>query len=1214
MDNTAADPKAPMPLLVGVGASAGGLKAFQTLLEVLPPDTGMTFVFIQHLDPEHPSMMTDLLSRRTTMTVREIGDGMVPERDHVYMIPPGEHVILKDGALRLIQPRERRGERMAIDTFFRSLAEERSEDAAAIVLSGTGTDGSLGLREIKERGGLCLVQAPATADYDGMPTSAIRTGVVDNALDIADMPATLLAFERRVRERASSEEAAPSQNAFNRLVSVLAHQSGMDFRFYKTSTVVRRIERRMSMVRIEDADEYLTMLRNDPGERKALSRDLLISVTSFFRDPEVFEALRGMALPELIGDGPEDPLRIWVPGCATGEEAYTLAMLVQDTMDKTMRQRPVQIFATDVDTQALRVAREGVYAEGIAADLPEHWLNRYFVQQDGTYVVGKALRDMVVFAEQNLLTDPPFSRIDLLSCRNLLIYLKNEVQARVMGVFSFALREGGFLLLGSSESVGRADDLFSVVSKKHRLFRRTGQSAIPVLSPPPPSPIAHQAGSAPTRSNTMSIREIAHRAILEHVSPPCVLIDAAHQVRYYHGDTTPFLTQPPGEPTRSLMDMLRPGVKTRLRSLMRTVRENGDPKKPPRVVSESVSVRDPRGQRLAVRLAVATVESQLETLFLIAFQSEETDVLEQDNDAETSWMVRQLEQELTSTREDLQSTIEELETSNEELKASNEEVMSMNEEFQSTNEELETSKEELQSLNEELTTVNAQLQEKVSELEQANNDLTNLFEATDIAVVFVNKNGIINRFTPQAATLFKLRSSDLGRPVSELRLSAMDEGLHERILSVTRSLRPTSHVFESEDDRWFSERINPYRTSDDRIDGVVVSLIDITEETRIQRETARQRTLFSSVMQQATEGIVIAGADGRMVLVNDAARRLATGDPEGARVLDGPRFWGQAYRDDGAAVKPEDWILLRALNSRKALAETARLVRADDRHYDIAISAAPVFDDDGVVVAAVAIFRDITTERRLIADKEVAIATATAANDAKTRFLANLSHDLRTPLNAVLGFTDALLDDVYGTLAAPQAEALRMVLRAAGHLRDLVNDILDMARIEAGHLEMAPTRIPVQAAVAEAVRTARAQSRADRTVVEYELEPEAIAVWADPIRLKQVLINVLDNAFKYGPADGAVRVRARWSDAIGGVCIAVIDQGPGMAEEARAKAFEPFYRGESGDSEVEGVGLGLSLVHRILSLHGGTVRLDEADGGGLAVVMEFPGPPQDARA
>lgn len=397
---------APAPLLVGVGASAGGLRAFQTLLEVMPPDTGMAFVFIQHLDPEHPSLMTDLLSRRTSMTVCEITDGMEPAPDHVYMIPPGEHVVLQDGALRLIQPRERRGERMAIDTFFRTLAEERAEDAAAIVLSGTGTDGSLGLREIKERGGLCLAQTPASADYDGMPSNAVRTGIVDNALDIADMPATLQAFARRVRERADQPDSSPHQSALNRLVSVLAHQSGMDFRFYKTSTVIRRIERRMSMVHVDDSDEYLALLRKDPAERKALARDLLISVTSFFRDPDVFEALRTEALPDLIAREQDEPLRIWVPGCATGEEAYTLAMLVLDAMEKGMRQRPVQIFATDVDAEALKVAREGVYAEGIAADLAEPWLKRYFTQSDGCYVVNKALRDIVVFAEQNLLTDP----------------------------------------------------------------------------------------------------------------------------------------------------------------------------------------------------------------------------------------------------------------------------------------------------------------------------------------------------------------------------------------------------------------------------------------------------------------------------------------------------------------------------------------------------------------------------------------------------------------------------------------------------------------------------------------------------------------------------------------------------------------------------------------------------------------------------------------
>ncbi|SDE81010.1 chemotaxis protein CheB [Rhodospira trueperi] len=1209
MTRTQASSEPAVPLLVGVGASAGGLKAFQILLEVMPPDTGMAFVFIQHLDPEHPSMMTDLLSRRTTMSVREIEDGTLPERDHVYMIPPGQHVVLQDGRLRLIQPTARRGERMAIDTFFRSLAAERAEDAAAIVLSGTGTDGSLGLREVKERGGLCLVQTPATADYDGMPTSAMMTGVVDSALDIADMPPTLQAFERRVRARGREEGQAAAPSEFNRLMSVLAHQSGMDFRFYKTSTVLRRIERRMSMVRVEDADEYLSLLRTDPGERRALSRDLLISVTSFFRDPEVFETLQKQALPELIAAGDNDPLRIWVPGCATGEEAYTIAMLVLDCMEQGLRKRPLQIFATDVDGDALRVAREGVYAEGIAGDLSDRWLNRYFTRNESDYVVGKALRDVVVFAEQNLLTDPPFSRIDLISCRNLLIYLKNDVQERVMGLFSFALRPGGFLLLGSSESVGRAEEQFSIVSKKHRLYRRTDRTVVAPLTSPP---MAYQY-SAPSGGQrqvpAQPIRDVATRAILDHLAPPCVLVDRGYDIRFYHGETARFLSQPSGEPTRNLLDLLRPGLKTRLRALMRAVAKNAGP-----LVGEPAKMRCEDGGRVPVRLSVMTVQSDRagEPMYLVAFHEESAETVVSDDEGGSSGIVAQLEQELTATREDLQSTIEELETSNEELKASNEEVMSMNEEFQSTNEELETSREELQSLNEELTTVNSQLQEKVLELEKTNDDLTNIFDATDIAVIFINRDGIISRFTPQAGRLLKLRASDLGRPARELRFDISDGNLHDRVEEVARVLRPCVTVIMAEDDRWYSERINPYRTGDGRYDGVVVSFVEITEEVRAQREAMRQRNLFDSVMRQATEGIVVTDVDGNMMLVNDAARRMASGDPGGKPVREGPVYWGEGFRFDGTPIEVDDWISLRALRAGGPLAETGRMVRPDGSFYDLAISAAPVRDDQGAVMASIAIFRDITGERRLTEEREAAVRRADEANAAKSRFLANLSHDVRTPLNAIIGFSDAIRAGIYGEVTDAQRDVLETVQRASQYLNQLVNDILDLSRIEAGRLTLRPETVGLEDLVRTADGTARPQVRGAEPIVDVDIEPAGLTVHADAVRLTQVLVNLLTNAFKYGPPNGTVRVRARLLGPNGGVRLTVTDQGPGMSEEDMEKAFEPFFRGSRDDPTVEGTGLGLSLVAQIMHLHGGRAALSQAEGGGLEVTLEIPPEAGDA--
>lgn len=783
-----------------------------------------------------------------------------------------------------------------------------------------------------------------------------------------------------------------------------------------------------------------------------------------------------------------------------------------------------------------------------------------------------------------------------------------------MGVFSFALRQGGFLLLGSSESVGRAEDLFSIVSKKHRLFRRTAQSAVPTLSPSFPGPPARPDSAPPPHAPVAPMRDLAHRAILEAVSPPCVLIDAGFQVRYFHGDTDLVLKQPAGEPTRNLLEMLRPGIKTRLRALVREVRSRTDPQTVSGPASDVVTARGPEGSRLSLCLKVSTVTGQPEELFLVAFLTQAAPMPAAPEDGDSAWMVRHLEQELTSTREDLQSTIEELETSNEELKASNEEVMSMKEEFQSTNEELETSKEELQSLNEELTTVNAQLQDKVGELETANNDLANLFDATDIAVVFIDRDGIISRFTPQAGVLLNLRQSDLGRPAAELRLSVLDETLHERIMRVGRTLQPSTAIIEAGDERWFSERINPYRTADDHIDGVVLSLVDITDEIRGHRETERQRGLLATVMDQATEGIVITDAQGHMTLVNAAARRMARGDPAGAPVTDGPVYWGTGYHLDGTVIAPEDWVSARVMRTRAPVVESARMVRDDGSSYDIAISAAPVFNEAGEVIASVAIFRDITDEHRLIIEREEAREMAEHANAAKTRFLANLSHDLRTPLNAILGFSDALLEQIYGPMEPRQAEILGTIRGAGLQLRNLVEDILDMARVEAGQLRIAPAWVSVADALANA-RAANEPKAAGRgTHINANLDPPDLHVWADPVRLNQVLTNLLDNAIKYGHEGGTVTVNARRLDSSGAVRIAVTDDGPGMTDEALAEAFEPFNRGDAGDSAQEGVGLGLTLVRTIVTLHGGTATLARADAGGLTVTIDFPAPPPDAPA
>jgi two-component system CheB/CheR fusion protein len=858
--------------IVGIGSSAGGLEALQSLFRTLPADSGLAFVIAAHLDPTQESHLSELLSRCTKMPVVQIENSVKVEPDHVYVIAPDQELTIRQGVVRSNKPSAPRGHRHPVDAFFRSLAEDQGERAIAIILSGTGTNGSLGLRFIKAEGGIAIAQDPETAGFQGMPRSAIGTGIVDLVLAPEKMPEALLSLARHPyvrRPAAVADEAEPGEQ-LGALLTLVRHQTRRDFNSYKKSTLLRRIHRRMGLHRIERLREYTERLHNDPDEIAALAADLTINVTGFFRDPEAWQALTDKVIAPLVRERPaESPIRVWIPGCSTGEEAYTLAMLITEQADAVGKRFDLKLFATDVTEGSLSSARAGQYPSSIALDLGEQRLHRFFELHGDTCRIKKLLRETVIFAPQNLLQDPPFMRLDLISCRNLLIYLEPDFQKRVLGLFHFALREGGHLFLGSAETTAGQEELFQPVSKKWRIFRRLGPTRhevvdFPLVDSAGPGGMDHarQADAEPR----IGAGELMDQALLERYAPASALIDSRCRVYYLRGPTDQYLRPPSGEPSYNLLSMAREGLQMPLRAAVRKALDDG------REVKTTTRVR-----RSASLHAVQVVVSPLRTgrhgppRLLVTFFEREP-VAEPASAAEAGQEVseEELQAELDTAREDLRQSIEQMEAANEELKASNEEIRSINEELQASNEELETSKEELQSLNEELNTVNSQLQAKVSELEARTDDLNNLLNSTDVATLFLDRSLCIRWFTLSMKALLELLPTDIGRPVSHFAQRFSGGDLLEDARKVLERLAPSSTEVVDDLGRWYIRRVMPYRTAHDRIDGVVVTFTEITERKRHEQQVQAARDFAEHVIEAVRFPLVVLTPDQRVKSANHA--------------------------------------------------------------------------------------------------------------------------------------------------------------------------------------------------------------------------------------------------------------------------------------------------------------------------------------------------------
>lgn len=1229
-DTPAADSPAAVPHLsfpvVGIGASAGGLSALLRLFENMPAASGMAFVVILHLSPKHESNADSILQRVTRMPVLQVVDRVKIEPDHVYVIAPSMQLAMTDGSLVVTDMQRPRGQHIAIDAFFRTLAESQFERAIALVLSGTGADGAVGIGRVKEKGGVIVVQHPGDAEHDGMPLAAIATGQVDFILPVAEMAQKLLDLWQNAStielppmgvealdhaHPVDIDDSANGEQALQRILGLLRVHTGHDFRQYKRATVLRRLERRMQVRAMHSLPDYVRLLEADASEYKLLLNDLLIGVTNFFRDREAFEVIEREVLPGLFRDRkPTDEVRAWSAGCATGEEAYSMAMLLADQAALMPSPPNYQVFASDIDEGAIAIARAGLYPTSIVTDITPARLRQHFTREDGRYHIRKALRDRILFAVHNLLRDPPFSRIDIISCRNLLIYLNRDIQQRVLETFHFALRPGGYLFLGSSESADSVDELFVPVDKKNRIYRaraavrtfvqhRSSQGAPADLNLPEPR---HPVSSGRRQASLADV----HQRALAQFAPPSVVVDTEHNIVHMSERAAQFMRLVGGEPSRDILALVLPELRIDLRSALYQVQNSG-------VSVEGRHVSMARGGRpciVSMTVRPFRDEEAAQDFLLVTFTETERSVDQPTDDGRgpgDDVVLSQLEAELQRKKQQLQETIEHAEVSNEELRAANEELQAINEELRSATEELETSKEELQSVNEELITVNYELKLKVEETGKANDDLNNLIASTDIATIFVDSAMRIKRFTPRAADIFSIIPSDAGRSLLDLTHRLDYKELADDVALTFNSLRMVEREVRSHEGRYYIVRLLPYRTIEDRIEGAVMTFFDITgrreAEEQLRAGEARMRLVAESTKDYA---IITMDAAGCVTSWNRGAARMfgwredeVLGMNLGFLFLPEERERGlpaeemQRARRDGRAIN-ERWHVRKDGSQLFCSGEITQIQNGEYGGY------AMIARDDTERVR-----HDNERERTLFSEQR-GRNDAENASALKDEFLAVMAHELRHPLN-LIHINVELLSRLPETRHSP------VVARSAGVIRNavlsqakLIDDLLDMSRVHTGKLTMSMARIELAPLVQGAVDAMRADPAAARLAISLQDDPPCLRVMADSVRIEQVVMNLLSNAVKFTPPGGAVAVALARED--GNARIDVVDTGQGISAGFLPQVFDMFAQPGSVTTRSKGgLGIGLALVREIVALHGGRVEaFSEGVGKGARFTVWLP--------
>lgn len=1166
--------------IVGVGASAGGLEALETFFAGVASNSGLGYVVVQHLSPDFKSMMGELLSRHTNMPILSVEDGLEVKPDHVYLLPPRKEMIVSDGRLLLTDRGPSEKLNLPIDTFLRSLAQNVASQAAAVVLSGTGSDGSRGVRAIREAGGLVVVQSPETAQFDGMPKASIDTGCVDLVLDPREMGAVLVRFAGgQSLGRLGTSDKNP--DPMRRLFDMLREQYSLDFAFYRTNTVSRRIERRLQLLHDENLPNYLSRLEDDPDELEQLYRDLLIGVTRFFRDSEAFDRLVTRVIPEIFDTRSDcdDEIRVWVAACGTGEEAYSVAILLDEEAQRRGWGGVIKVFATDVHRRSIESAGLGLYSAEQMAEFEPDRRERYFDSVGGLYQVTPRLRQMIVFATHNVLRDAPFTKLDLVTCRNMLIYLRTEAQQKVLSLFHFGLRTGGILMLGSSESPGDLSDEFQPVDPHWKIYRKRRDvsllSDVRLTSPSLPPSLS------PGLGVTQQVRAIddvprlverqvvaAYEQIATDFIPPSFVVNARCDLVYSTAGAHIYLKPLEGFTRAGLLECVDRDLRTALSGLLqRAAREQR------KVACRGVTLDAPEGRQVVdVWVKPIDVPGIDHGFFVITIidQTPQQAAAEPEGMTLTSSQVDQsrmetLENELRHTRENLQATIEELETSNEELQAANEELVASNEELQSTNEELH-------SVNEELHSVNAEHQRKITELMELTEDLENLFQSTDSATLFLDGDLCIRKFSTGIGQIFRVVADDIGRPIDAFRHTLEYPDLLDDLKHVIAGgTRIEKEVLDTQGVPYLVQ-LNPYRSRVGAI-GLVLSLVDLSLVRETQQRLEESERLYRSTFENASVGIARIGLDGAWLEVNQRLCQIVGYSKTELFTL---KFQDITHLDDVDIDAGKLSQLVCGAIDRYSVQKRFRVKNRSEVWVNLTVSLQR--DNEGKPLNCISVIQDITPRKRFEAELQRAI-------DQRDKFLAMLSHELRNPLAALL-HAARLLDR--RRRGGKGNQPLDVLLRQAEQIRSLLDDLLDVSRVTQNKIVLQCQPIDLVCTAYEAAEAIQPQIDARSHLLTLSMSDTPIWVDADRTRVLQVIENLLSNSAKYTPTRGAIELRVAESD--GEAIIEVSDNGRGLAPELLTHVFDMFVQADGSQQfSGGGMGLGLTLVKSIVELHGGTV-------------------------
>lgn len=1208
--------------VIGIGASVGGLIALQGLLGAMAPDCGMALVVVMHLPPDDQSSLGPLLQRLGTLAVVTVTQTTRIEPNHVYVIAPHLKLHMSDGQLQVSPFKTLTGRQQSIDLFFRSLAQAHRERSIGLVLSGTGSDGAQGLKRIKEMGGVAMAQSPEDAQFDSMPRAAIETGVVDFFLPVAEIPEKLKLLWANAKEiqlphpprtlrvhLPASEEELLAEEALLSIKALLKERTGHDFSHYKRATVLRRLERRMQVRAMPDLISYRRLLDADSGETAALLQDMLISVTNFFRDPLAFAALKRAVARSASAQDASSSFRAWVAGCATGEEAYSVAIVLREVPGQTPPS--ISIFASDIDQRAIAVARSGLYPTSIDADVSSKRLQGFFKMQANGWRVTKTLRDSVVFSAHNVLVDPPFTRMDLICCRNLMIYLDRHAQAQLLRSFHLALNPQGLLFLGSSETTDACPELFEPVDRNAHIYRATLVATSTHLLPPLTLRVPAMPAIAVATHDPAVLRaplHMLHERVLRDYAPPSILVDADDTVLHVSERAHHLLRLPEGAPTSKLMSLARPELRAELRAAISRASLT-------RKTVATPVVQVPINGDLHHVTITARPASQITPpgLMLVVFDEAEESLARPPHELQGRHpIIDALEDELLRTQYTLHSMAGESNASTEELRAFNEELQTINEELHSTTEELETSREELQALNEKLTTVNAQLTLRIKETKKVNDDFRNLMMSAGMGAVFVDRNVLVQRFTPQAATLFNLLAADVGRPLTDIRNSLAYPQLAADISDVLRSLKRVDREIHSEDDRWFAAQVVPYRTDEDRIEGAVVALFDVTAHRATEdrlRASERRMTLVAESMRDYA--IMTMDNDGVIETWSTGAQRIFGYDPQ---EVVGRHFDLIFVLEDRQAARPQE-----------ELRRARELGRCDDDRWHVCKDGQRIFCSgitsplrDSAALGFAKIARDFTDVELRDRRRDSALASEREtserlqqANALKDQFLAVVSHELKNPLS-VIQMNAQLISRLPGAAGDPRVlRSAHSIKSAVASQTQLINDLLELSRANMRKIVLAPAVVDMAELVRNVMDAAQVDAQHKGQTLLARLD--SVVMFIDPIRIEQIVWNLVANAIKFTPPGGTVRIRLEADDV--SVKLDVEDSGIGIDPTQLERVFELFRQVGNGSTHgSKGLGIGLALVKQLVELHHGTVQAISAGlGHGTTFTVKLPRAIADTR-